>query len=109
MDDLSHPDCGGDGASGAETNGLEARRAELRAAVKRGLADIEEGRVVDLGEALDRIEAMLDELEAARPAQVCPDDVEVLVPRRRAGSSGTGERTGSRPSPGNNSGRSGRP
>jgi hypothetical protein len=45
----------------------EIRRAELRAAVKRRLEDIEEGRVADLGEALDRIEAMLDELEATRP------------------------------------------
>ncbi|HEU0097218.1 MAG TPA: hypothetical protein VFQ67_00455 [Allosphingosinicella sp.] len=42
----------------------ETRRAELRAAVKRGLEDIEEGRVVDLEAALERIEAMLDELEA---------------------------------------------
>jgi predicted transcriptional regulator len=50
----------------AGNSGIEARRDELRAAVKRGLADIEEGRVVDLGEALDRIEAMLDELEATR-------------------------------------------
>ncbi|HYG47286.1 MAG TPA: hypothetical protein VD846_05015 [Allosphingosinicella sp.] len=48
----------------AATDGIEARRGELRAAVKRRLADIEEGRVADLGEALDRIEAMLDELEA---------------------------------------------
>jgi predicted transcriptional regulator len=47
---------------------IEARRAELRAAVKRGLADIEEGRVVDLEEALDRIEAMLDELEGTGPS-----------------------------------------
>ena len=44
----------------------EARRAELRAAVKRGLEDVEEGRVVDLEQHLDRIEAMLDELEATR-------------------------------------------
>ncbi|HEY0130719.1 MAG TPA: hypothetical protein VGB57_04880 [Allosphingosinicella sp.] len=55
-----------DSASGAGSSEREARRAELRAAVKQGLVDIEEGRVVDLGEALDRIEAMLDELEAAK-------------------------------------------
>ena len=36
--------------------------------MKRGLEDIEEGRVVDLEAALDRIEAMLDELEATRPS-----------------------------------------
>jgi predicted transcriptional regulator len=45
---------------------VEARRDALRAAVKRGLEDIEEGRVVDLEGALDRIEAMLDELEASK-------------------------------------------
>jgi predicted transcriptional regulator len=49
-------------------NEIDARRAELRAAVKRGLTDIEEGRVVDLEAALDRIEAMLDELEATKRA-----------------------------------------
>ena len=53
----------------AASGEFEARRAELRAAVKRGLEDIEEGRVVDLEPALDRIEAMLDELEAATPPQ----------------------------------------
>ena len=58
----------GDDGTASGGDGLEARRAELRAAVKRGLEDIEEGRVVDLGAALDRIEAMLDELEAARPS-----------------------------------------
>jgi predicted transcriptional regulator len=57
-----------DGPSAA-SSAFEARRAELRAAVKRGLEDIEEGRVVDLEPALDRIEAMLDELEAATPSQ----------------------------------------
>ncbi|HYJ84176.1 MAG TPA: hypothetical protein VEW26_15185 [Allosphingosinicella sp.] len=46
----------------------ETRRAELRAAVKRGLEDIEEGRVADLEAALDRIEAMLDELDAIKPS-----------------------------------------
>jgi predicted transcriptional regulator len=58
----------GDGPDSTAGNELEARRAELRAAVKRGLEDIEEGRVDDLEAALDRIEAMLDEMEAAGPS-----------------------------------------
>ena len=66
MDDCSQ--IGPDDGDRASTSALDARRDELRAAVKRGLHDIEEGRVVDLGEALDRIEAMLDELEATRPS-----------------------------------------
>lgn len=57
-----------DGPAPAATPDGEARRAELRAAVKRGLEDIEQGRVVDLESALDRIEAMLDELEATKRA-----------------------------------------
>jgi len=69
MDDYSLPGSGERGElDSAGSSDLEARRAELRAAVKRGLEDIEEGRVVDLEAALDRIEAMLDELEAARPS-----------------------------------------
>jgi predicted transcriptional regulator len=65
MEDFTQMDSGGSpDAAGDER---ETRRAELKAAVKRGLEDIEMGRVVDLGEALDRIEAMLDELEADRP------------------------------------------
>lgn len=67
MDDCSLPGSDGQGETDtAGSTGVEARRAELRAAVKRGLEDIEEGRVVDLETALDRIEAMLDELEASR-------------------------------------------
>jgi len=66
MDDSPHMDAAGDSGSAPRSDELEARRAELRAAVKRGLEDIEEGRVHDLGEALDRIEAMLDELEASK-------------------------------------------
>jgi predicted transcriptional regulator len=50
----------------AMSSHCEARRDALRAAVKLGLKDIEEGRVVDLDAALDRIEAMLDELEASK-------------------------------------------
>jgi len=67
MNDCSNPGPAGDGDPDADGNcEIEARRGMLRAAVKRSLADIEEGRVVDLGEALDRIEAMLDELEATK-------------------------------------------
>lgn len=68
MDDHPQPDSDETGNSAAEPSEIEARRAELRAAVKRGLADIEEGRVVDLEAAFDRIEAMLDELEGRSSA-----------------------------------------
>ncbi len=40
----------------------------LRIAIQRGIDDGEAGRVVDLDEAFDRVEAMLDEMEAARRA-----------------------------------------
>lgn len=66
MEDRSHGPEEGESAAGADNGEFEVRRAELRAAVKRGLEDIEAGRVVDLDEAFDRIEAMLDELEAAK-------------------------------------------
>lgn len=66
MDNRSALPSGEDAAS-APAAMSEARRAELRAAVKRGLEDVEEGRVVDLEQHLDRIEAMLDELEAIKP------------------------------------------
>lgn len=42
--------------------------AAVREGVRRGLADVEAGRVVDLDEAFDQVEAMLDEMEAARRA-----------------------------------------
>lgn len=45
--------------------GREDRLAALRAAVEQGLEDIRAGRVVDLEAAFDRVEAMLDEIEAA--------------------------------------------
>ena len=45
--------------------GRKDRLAALRAAVERGLEDIRAGQVVDLDAAFDRIEAMLDEIEAA--------------------------------------------
>jgi antitoxin ParD1/3/4 len=40
----------------------------VRAGVQRGLDDVAAGRVVDLDEAFDQVEAMLDEMEAARRA-----------------------------------------
>lgn len=68
MDDHTPSGSGGDdGSTTSAGSEAEARREELRAAVKRGLEDIEEGRVVDLEAAFDRIEAMLDELEASKP------------------------------------------
>jgi predicted transcriptional regulator len=66
MDDRPHLNATGDEGSAAESAGGEARLGELRAAVQRGLEDIKAGRVVDLEEAFGRIEAMLDELEAAK-------------------------------------------
>ena len=55
-----------DGSAAAGSDEREAYLAELRAAVTLGLEDVKAGRVVDLDEAFDRIEAMLDELEAAK-------------------------------------------
>ena len=55
-----------DNSNAAESGGREARLGQLRAAVKDGLDDIKAGRVADVDEAFDRIEAMLDELEAAK-------------------------------------------
>ncbi|HEX8466650.1 MAG TPA: hypothetical protein VF620_02460 [Allosphingosinicella sp.] len=54
------------GDDGSDSVGGEARLGWLRAAVKEGLEDIKAGRVVDLEAAFERIEAMLDELEAAK-------------------------------------------
>ena len=48
--------------------GREARLAALRAAIQLGIDDGNAGRVVDLDEAFDQVEAMLDEMEAARRA-----------------------------------------
>lgn len=44
----------------------EARLAAMRAAVEQGLEDVRAGRVADLDAAFDRIERMLDEIEAAK-------------------------------------------
>jgi antitoxin ParD1/3/4 len=46
----------------------EDQMAAIRAAVQRGIEDANAGRVVDLEEGFDQIEAMLDEMEAARRA-----------------------------------------
>ncbi len=66
------PPCRYDDGPGAEPprdqGEREARLAALRAAVQRGLDDIKAGAVADPDKALDEIEAMLDELEAAKSA-----------------------------------------
>jgi hypothetical protein len=67
MDERPHLAPGDDdGSHESETRGREARLAGLRAAVKEGIEDIKSGRVGDLDAAFERIEAMLDELEAAK-------------------------------------------
>jgi hypothetical protein len=66
MDDCPQLDPSGGDGSAAAGGGREARLDGLRAAVARGLEDIKAGRVADLEAELDRIEAMLDELEAAK-------------------------------------------
>lgn len=67
MDDRPQSDPSDDDSrAAAENAGREDRLGELRAAVESGLEDIRAGRVVDLEQAFDRIEAMLDELEAAK-------------------------------------------
>jgi predicted transcriptional regulator len=68
MDERPHiaPSGDDDGSGSPASGGREDRLAWLRAAVKEGLEDIKGGRVADVEGALDRIEAMLDELEAAK-------------------------------------------
>ena len=44
----------------------EARVAAIRAAIERSLEDVKAGRVDDIDAAFDRIETMLDEIEAAK-------------------------------------------
>jgi antitoxin ParD1/3/4 len=44
----------------------EERLAAIRAAVARGIEDVRAGRVADLEAALDRIETLLDEIEAVK-------------------------------------------
>jgi hypothetical protein len=55
-----------DNSESAGGGGREARLGWLRSAVKDGLEDIKAGRVDDVEAAFERIEAMLDELEAAK-------------------------------------------
>jgi hypothetical protein len=64
MDDQPNLSASEDGSSAPDGSG--AHLCGLRAAVERGIEDIKAGRVVDLDEAFTRIEAMLDELEAAK-------------------------------------------
>jgi hypothetical protein len=69
MDELPDLDPRNDAADGEPAGSAgerSARLAALRAAVERGLDDVRAGRVVDLEAAFDRIEAMLDEIEAAK-------------------------------------------
>ena len=66
MDDRSQPEPSGNDGSDTGNDGRDARLDELRAAVRRGLDDIKAGRVDDPEAAFERIEAMLDELEAAK-------------------------------------------
>ena len=67
MDDRPQLAPGGDdNPDSAAGGGSEARLGWLRAAVKDGLEDIKAGRVDDIDSAFERIEAMLDELEAAK-------------------------------------------
>jgi predicted transcriptional regulator len=68
MDDRPQLDPGSDDGADAGSGGHEARLAKLRATVQAGLDDIKAGRVTDLESAFERIEAMLDELEAAKRA-----------------------------------------
>ena len=63
--DLNPRDDAFDDEAVGSAGGREDRLAALRAAVERGLEDIRAGRVVDLDAAFDRIETMLDEIEAA--------------------------------------------
>ncbi|HYW16432.1 MAG TPA: hypothetical protein VE891_09810 [Allosphingosinicella sp.] len=61
------PDLGsGDDDSSPVESEKETRLHGLRSEVERELDDIKSGRVADMEQALDRIEAMLDELEAAK-------------------------------------------
>lgn len=69
MDDRPQLAPGDDDNPDAAGGGREARLGWLRAAVKAGLDDIKAGRVEDLEAAFERIEAMLDELEAAKRSE----------------------------------------
>lgn len=68
MDELPDLDPRGEPFGGLPDGAGEGRDrlARLRAAVERGLEDVRAGRVADLDAAFDRIETMLDEIEAAK-------------------------------------------
>lgn len=73
MNEPPHPGFGDSDRPGtADGDRREARFVVLRAAVQGALDDIKAGRVADLDQALDRVEAMLDELEAAKRANPGP-------------------------------------
>jgi predicted transcriptional regulator len=61
----SQPGASSDEPPGSVGN-REERLAAIRAAVERGLEDIRAGRVADLDAALDRVERLLDEIEAVK-------------------------------------------
>lgn len=66
MDELPDLNPRGDASDGGAAGAREDRVAALRAAVERGLEDVRAGRVTDLDAAFERIETMLDEIEAAK-------------------------------------------
>lgn len=66
--DLNPRDEGIDEETAGSAGEREDRLATIRAAVERGLEDLKAGRVTDLDAAFDRIETMLDEIEAAKRA-----------------------------------------
>lgn len=71
MDEPSALEPRDEGSSDEESASVEDREqrlAAIRAAVERGLEDVKAGRVTDLDAAFDRIETMLDEIEAAKRA-----------------------------------------
>jgi hypothetical protein len=71
MDDSAHTGRNHQGTAGdgdLPKPDRATRFAELRAAIQQGIDDGDAGRVVDLDEAFDQVEAMLDEMEAAQRA-----------------------------------------
>ena len=66
LPDLNSPDEGSKDEAAGSAVEREDRLAAIRAAVERGLEDVKAGRVTDLDAAFDRIETMLDEIEAAK-------------------------------------------
>jgi predicted transcriptional regulator len=66
LPDLNRGDESSKDEVAASAGEREQRLAAIRAAVERGLEDVKAGRVTDLDAAFDRIETMLDEIEAAK-------------------------------------------